>query len=172
MRTPPGLTAASCHPHPCASQPPHRLPCSLPGHPQHSLRSPGLASHAHKLTVGITVVGVGDTAESLLASCVPDLQRQAQDSGLPVPSPHLPTPTPTPHLSPAASPSCHPHPELCSETQPASSTQPSSQRRSRQQLGTVLPPGGGGAPEGKARPELGLRLSAPGMPPNSLLSCP
>lgn len=36
--------------------------------------SPGLASPTHKLTMSITVVGVGDAPEPLLASCVPDLE--------------------------------------------------------------------------------------------------
>ena len=31
------------------------------------------------LTVGVTVVGMSDTAEPLLSSCVPDLQRMIEE---------------------------------------------------------------------------------------------
>lgn len=117
---------------------------------EHSLRFLGLASRAHKLTVGVAVVSMGDAAEPLLASCVPDLQRQAQPgvraAGL---FPSLPPPPPpTSHLQLHLH-AIHIQNFVLKDNQPALLS-PAAR--------TVLPPGGG-LPQ--CRPGLSLSLSCP-----------
>lgn len=80
-----------------------------------------LDPHVCGLTMSIPVVGMGDTSEPLLTSRVPDLWQQALVI-LTNLSLVLQPQTRTPVTSPAASPSCHPHPELYSETEPASTS--------------------------------------------------
>lgn len=41
---------------------------------EHSPNHLGLGPYAHELTMSISIVGMGNTAEPLLASCVPDLR--------------------------------------------------------------------------------------------------
>lgn len=67
--------------------------------------------------MSVTVVGMGNTAEPLLTSCVPHLQRTGTGQAVqPLPGITCPPACPLPVTLPAASPSHHPRPELCSET--------------------------------------------------------